>query len=261
MVGILRNKNVATRFQILAEIAAGQPDIQQKDIARRLNITPQAVSNYIKRLLKEGLLTSAGRSQYRVSNEGVDWMLRHLKELQEYFEIVGKAVSNIKVSAAIAGCNLSRGQTVGLVMREGLLFATGDPAVRVRGTAVSDAAEGDDVGITNIQGIISLEIGKVAILEVPGMQKGGSRNVDSGRLQRLIQGKTPVAVTGIEALVALKRTGIQPDCTYGAEEAVIEAASRGLSPVIVCVDEEVPTLIKRLEKANIRYRLSDLRPG
>ncbi|HCP60056.1 MAG TPA: Crp/Fnr family transcriptional regulator, partial [Dehalococcoidia bacterium] len=121
MVGILRNKNVATRFQILAEIAAGQPDIQQKDIARRLNITPQAVSDYIKRLLKEGLLTSAGRSQYRVSNEGVDWMLRHLKELQEYLEVVGKAVSNIKVSAAIAGCNLSRGQTVGLVMREGLL--------------------------------------------------------------------------------------------------------------------------------------------
>ncbi len=54
MVEILRNKNLTTKFQILVEIASKQPNIQQKDIAKKLKITPQAVSDYIKQLLKDG---------------------------------------------------------------------------------------------------------------------------------------------------------------------------------------------------------------
>ena len=261
MVEILRNKNLATRFQILVEIAARQPNIQQKDVARRLNLTPQAVSDYIKQLLKDGLLTSEGRSRYRVSAEGVDWIIKQLKEVQEYSESVEKSVNNIKVSAAIAGCNLAQGQNVGLVMKEGLLFATDDPGVEARGITVSDAVEGDSVGITNIHGIISLDIGEVTILEVANIQKGGSRNVDFDQLRSVIKGKSPIAYLGIEALTCLKRMGIPPDCSYGAKEAVIEAARNGLSSVMVCVDNEIPALIKRLEEAEIKHKLLDLRLG
>jgi putative transcriptional regulator len=259
MVEILRNKNLATRFQILIEIAAQQPNIQQKYVAKTLNVTPQAVSDYVKKLLKDGLLISSGRSRYRVSTEGVDWILRQLKEAQEYFNSVGQAVSNIKVSAAVAGCNLSQGQTVSLVMRKGLLLASDDLSVGAKGLAISNAVEGEDVGITNIQGIIGFEIGKVTIMEVSNMQKGGSRNVDLSQLQRASRGRKPIACVGIEALIALKRIGIQPDYYYGAKEAVIEAANSGLSPVIACVDEEIPILTNRLEEAGIKYRLLDLR--
>ena len=48
MAEVLRSKNLATKFQILLEVAANQPNIQQKDIAGKLNITPQAVSGYVK---------------------------------------------------------------------------------------------------------------------------------------------------------------------------------------------------------------------
>ena len=41
MVEILQNKNSATRFQILVEIAASGPNIQQKSIAAKLDVTPQ----------------------------------------------------------------------------------------------------------------------------------------------------------------------------------------------------------------------------
>jgi len=259
MVEILRNKKLTTRFQILVEIAAKQPNIQQRDIAKTVNVTPQAVSDYVKQLLKDGLLISSGRSRYRVSTEGVDWILKQLKEAQEYFNSVEKTVSNIKVSAAIAACSLSQGQTVGLVMRGGLLFATDDLGVGAKGIAVSDATEGEDVGVTNIQGIISLDIGKVTILEVPNMQKGGSKKVDLDRLRSASRGRKPIASVGIEALIALKRIRIQPDYIYGATEAVIEAANSGLSPVIVCIDEEIPILIKRLEEAGTKHTLLDLR--
>ena len=259
MVEILRNKNTATRFQILVEIAAIQPNIQQNYIAKRLNVTPQAVSDYVKQLLKDRLITSDGPSRYRISTEGADWILKHLKEAQEYFNSVEKAVSNIKVSAAVATYNLSQGQTVGLVMRKGLLMATIDLSVEAKGIAVSDAASGDDVGIANIQGIISLERGEVTILKVPSVQRGGSKNVALDQLKNATRGKKPIAFLGIEALTTLKRVGIQPDCIYGAREAVIEAANSGLSPVIVCTDEEIPTLIKMLEEADIKHKLLDLR--
>lgn len=259
MVEILRNKNLTTRFQILIEIAAKQPNIQQRDIAKTVNVTPQAVSDYVKQLLKDGLLISSGRSRYRVSTEGVDWILKQLKEAQEYFNSAEKTVSNIKVSAAVAACRLSQGQTVELVMRGGQLFATDDLGVGAKGIAISDATEGEDVGVTNIQGIISLETGEVTILEVPNMQKGGSKKVDLDRLQSASRDRKPIASVGIEALTALKRIGIQPDYIYGATEAVIEATNSGLSPVIVCIDAEIPILIKRLEEAGIKHSLVDLR--
>lgn len=261
MVEILRSKNLTTRFQILVEIAAKQPNIQQRDIAKTLNVTPQAVSDYVKQLLQDGLLTSSGRSRYRISAKGVNWILKQLKEAQEYFNSVEKTVSNIKVSAAVAACSLSQGQTVGLVMKGGLLFATDDISVGAKGIAVSDATEGEDVGVTNIQGIISLEIGAVTILEVPNMQKGGSKKVDLDHLRSASRGRNPIASVGIEALTALNRIDIKPDYIYGAKEAVIEAANSGLSPVIICIGEEIPILIKRLEEAGIKYKLLDLRLG
>jgi putative transcriptional regulator len=76
MVEILQNKNAATRFQILVEIAASGPNIQQKNIAARLGVTPQAISNYIQQLVEDDLIVSTGRSHYRVGTKGVNWILK-----------------------------------------------------------------------------------------------------------------------------------------------------------------------------------------
>ena len=84
MIEVLRNKNLTTRFQILVEIANSGPNIQQRDIANKLDITPQAVSDYIAQLIKDKMLTSEGRSSYRVTNEGVNWIIKALRELSSY---------------------------------------------------------------------------------------------------------------------------------------------------------------------------------
>ena len=94
MVEILRNKNLATRFQILVEIADNGPNIQQQDIAKKLDVTPQAISDYVRQLLNEGLLTSAGRSRYNVTNDGVNWIIKVLRELRAYITFIQKAISN-----------------------------------------------------------------------------------------------------------------------------------------------------------------------
>jgi putative transcriptional regulator len=259
MVEILRNKNLATKFQILVEIANSGPNIQQRDIAAKLNVTPQAISDYIRQLVKEALLASGGRSKYRVTNEGVNWIIKVMRELRSYNTFVENAITNISVCAAVADSNLIKGQTVGLEMKEGLLFATEKAREGARGIACSDVRAGESVGVSNIDGIVGLETGKVTILKVPGVQRGGFGMVDIARLRKEGGSGKLVGAIGIEALVALKKLDAKYIYAYGVKEAAIEAASSGLHPLIVCVDDETLDFIRRLEEENIDYELIDLR--
>ena len=47
---ILKQRNLSVKFQILVEIAENQPNVQQKDIARKLELTNQAISEYFQEL-------------------------------------------------------------------------------------------------------------------------------------------------------------------------------------------------------------------
>ena len=258
MTQLLRNKNLATKFQILVEIAANQPSIQQKDIARRIGVTSQAVSEYVIGLEKDGWITSDGRSRYRVTTEGVNWVLKAFRELQGYSNFVEKAVTNVMVSTAIADCDLSKGQKAGLVMREGLLFATDSPSKEAKGIATSDAKKGEDVGISDIEGIVELNVAKVTVLEVPDIQRGGSRSIDLTKLKKEIGGAKYIGVIGIEALVALRRVGVEPDYLYGVTEAAVEAARSGLPFLVVCAGREAPSLLQRLKEESLEYKLVNL---
>jgi len=259
MVEILQNKSSATRFQILVEIAASGPSIQQKSIAVKLGVTPQAISDYIHQLVKEDLVVSTGRSHYRVSTKGVNWMLKILRELRSYASLVEQAVTSITVCAAIAECDINRGQAVGLKMKNGFLFATSQTNGGARGIAVSSVSQGEDVDVSNIEGLVELTRGRVTILQVPGIQKGGSRQVDLELLQAQVANKKQVGAIGIEALISLRRVDIEPRYLYGVTEAAIEAAQCGLSFIIVCTDDAIPGLIKRLQDEGLNYELIDLR--
>jgi len=253
---ILRNRNLATKFQILVEIAANQPNIQQRDVAKKLDVTPQAVSEHIRELVEEGLLASDGRSKYSVTRKGVDWVLKGLRELQSYCAFVREAVTNITVCAAVADSDLSQGQPVGLKMKDGLLFATDAVGEGARGITVTDAQKGQDVGITNIEGIVDLRPGKVTIVKVPGIRGRGSRGV-STRLKKELTGKGLVGTMGIEALTAVRRIGVAAQYVYGVAEAAIEAAHCGLPFLIVCTEEEFPSLLMRLEGEVLEYEVVD----
>jgi len=164
MVEILRSKSYATKFQILLEIASGGPNIQQKAIAGKLNITQQAVSEYIGQLEKGGLIVSSGRSRHKITNEGVNWVLKILRELRNYINTVNKVINSVVVSAVIAADDITRGQTVGLEMKDGIMYATGKTEAGATGLAVSDAKKGEDVAVSGVEGLVGLKKGKVGIL-------------------------------------------------------------------------------------------------
>jgi putative transcriptional regulator len=260
MAQILKSKNLATKFQILVEIAAHQPNIQQKDIAPRLGITSQAVSEYIREMMRDGWLSSQGRSRYKVTKEGVDWILQMSRQLHSYAWLVSKVVADISTTTAIADSDLSAGQPASLYMKDGLLFASNAISAKgAKGTTVTEAKKGQDVGIRNIEGVIKLEPAKVIIGKVHNVQDGGSRSTDLARLKREVKKTRLVGAMGMEALVALMQIDVKPDYVHGVREAAIEAAYCGLPFLVVCSEDKVSILVQRLEEENLDYEIVDLR--
>jgi len=259
MVNILQSKRDSSRFQILVEIAAHQPNLRQKEVAGRLGVTPQAISEYIKELVADGLVSTDGRMRYSITKEGVEWLLDGAAELKRYARVVmEEIISHVSVWTALAELDLAEGERVSLEMRKGLLYANKKQGIDASGITISDAEAGEDVGVSDLKGLISLEEGKITVCKVPRVQAGGSRKVDVDLLKGIISGDRMIGALGIEALVALRKTGWEPDVVFGAKESVVEAAYHGIDSVIVSVDEQVPSLLERLESEGLKYELTDL---
>jgi putative transcriptional regulator len=254
---ILRSKKEITKFQILVEIAGHQPDVMQKEIAQRIGITPQAVSEYIKDLVSEGYLFSDGRMRYRITKNGVEWVLERAIELKKYARFVMEdIVSHVSVATAIARGRFKKGEAVSLMMENGLLYAGTDGDVT--GITTSDSELGEDVGVTDLKGMISFPQVNITICKVPRVEKGGSRSVDLEILKSRSIDKPYIAAIGVEALISLRKISVQPNILFGAKESVVEAAFHGLSSLVVSVDEEVPSLLNRLEAEGLNYEVVDL---
>jgi putative transcriptional regulator len=259
MANVLQSKRDSSRFQILVEIAAHQPNLRQKEVADKLGVTPQAVSEYIKELVSDGLVETDGRMRYRITKRGVEWLIESAAELKRYARVVmEEIISHVSVWAAIADEPLEEGAAVTLEMRDGLLYAGHNPGVEAGGITIASACQGEDVGISDLRGLISLEEGKITVAKVPRVQLGGSRKVDLETLRKLVGRKCAVGALGIEALVALRKSSREPDTFFGSKEAAVEAAYHGVSSVIVSVDEQVPSLLNRLESEGLKYELLDL---
>jgi putative transcriptional regulator len=256
-------KGKSTKMQVLVEVAALQPKIRQKEVAERVGVTPQAVSEYLKDLVTDGFVKYTKRGQYEVTKAGIELIIEWTNELNNYIRYITEdIVGKVTVWTAIAEEDVGNGTSVGLRMRDGILYAfhSNSKAFGARGTTIGDARKGDDVGVEHLSGIIPMERVHVTIAIVPRVQRGGSAAVDLEALRQIVDNK-PVAVLGLEALVSVKKVGISPLIQFAAAEGVIEAAFRGLSTVVVAVDEAVPPLIAELMSRDISYESVDLSIG
>jgi putative transcriptional regulator len=252
---LLQDKVDATKYQIMIEIAAAKVNIQQRDIAQKLALSPQAVSKYMEDLISNKLVATDGRSKYKVTKKGVGWVLEKYKDLQNHFNQVKTIMTSIATCAAVAGSDISKGRKVGLIMNNGLLYTTAPGNSSATGIAVNSAKSGDDVGISNIEGILPLEMKPVKILSVPGIRRGGTKNADKNILKEEIDENNIIGAIGIEALISLKKIGIKPQYFYGVKEMTVEAVRSGLSVTIVSVDDEIPDLLKKLVEEYLDYRV------
>lgn len=258
MVDVLETKRAATRFRILVEIADRQPAVSQGEIADAVGVTSQAVSEYIRELVEDGFVEMEARSRYRVTKEGVDWMLRAANDVRRYADYVTEDVlGSRQVEAAIAATDITEGTEVSLRLEDGLLIADPSAGGPATGRATTDASEGEDVGITGFEGIIDLEPGEVLVVEIPAVRSGGSRTVSQSRLRELCSEADLIACSGIEAVVAVRKASMEPDTWFGPGAVGADAARRGLDIVIVATVDQVGRVTDALTDSNVGFTVSN----
>lgn len=240
-----------TRLRILVEFAKNQPRVRQSDVADAVDISPQAVSKYVSELEAEGLLASGGRSQYTVTQEGIEWMSRMARELKGYADsVLGDVIGGERLWTAVADDDFEEGEEVFLEIRDGVLCATRKEA-SARGVTVSEASRGDDIGVEHEAGIVDLSEGSVTVFVVPDVSEGGS-DAYEGEVP-----EGPLGAVGTEALVLLRKAEKEPDFYFSADEASAAAAIHGIDVSLFVSRSRLPGVLRTLEGEEVEFEVVD----
>jgi putative transcriptional regulator len=258
MPDVLADKRTATRFRILVAIAERQPAVSQGEIADAVGVTSQAVSEYVQSLTDDGYVNREGRSRYRVTKEGVDWLLGAAEELDRYLDrVTGDVLGTVSEDAAVAAGSIREGETVTLRMQDGLLHAIPGADGPATGVATTDASDGGAVGVTGFEGVIEFEPGTVSVLQIPPV-RSESRPFDRDRLTARCRTASVVTAAGVEAVVALDSVEVDPDTTFAAGEVAGAAASRGLDAVVVATTDAVGRVTDAVRDAGVDHEVIGL---
>lgn len=260
-----KKRGALTHFQILSEISKQDPHLKQKDLAEKLDITIQAVSENIKTLIELGYITSKdGRSPYKITQKGIDKVKRDAISLRKYSDSVLETMNHYKtIWPAIASEDLEKNQMVGLYMEDGVLYAHRKNE-NATGIVLDDAEAGSDVALTNLTGIIDLTVGEATIINLPTIKEGGSKSTDINLIRNVYENGTKnnakidkIAVAGTIARVVAEKLGFGIDIQFAAPQATANAARKGLNVLVLCVGDMTKSFVRELEGEKIKYNIID----
>ena len=257
MVDVLDNKRAATKFRVLVEIAERQPAVNQGEIADAVGVTSQAVSEYIRELVDEGLVEKEARSRYRVTKRGVDWLFQQASDVRRFADHVTEDVlGSMQEDAAFATDAIETGETVSLSIEDGLLHATPGEEGPATGVATTDAEAGEVVGVTGFAGIIDLDPGEVTVFQIAPIRSGAPEGSEA--LAEAANAADLVAAAGVEAVAALEESGVDPETTFAAGAVAADAAGRGLDVVVVATTDLAGRVTDALRDAGLAYEVGDV---
>ncbi len=256
-IPLLKDKGEFTKFQILLEIMRNQPHIKQKDISDKIGITIQAISKYFKKLTKEGLLEAGNeRADYHLTPKGVTKLREDMRLLENYVNAVKHDLKIEHAWPAIATQSVKAGEEVGLIMKEGVMYTvpTDSPLTQAKGTALADADAGEDLGLKDLHGKVKVNQGKILIVKLPSIRKGGSHATDMAKVKAFYDEFKPnrVGVMGAVGRAVLTKLGHEADIEFGIGRSAAIAASRGLNVFVLVVGRMVNRMIQEIDQINMK---------
>jgi putative transcriptional regulator len=257
---VFKKKGELTRFQILAEIAREQPHLRQKDIAEKLGITVQAVSENIKSLVDEGFVeTGMGNARYKITKRGIDKVKNEAVNLRKYADNVLDTMNTYKsVWPAIAKEDMNSGEKVWLEMENGTLYA-GKEKKSAHAEVLKTSTKGEDVALIKLGGTIELKPGHVVIIQVPTINEGGSKACDLEKILEIhAMGFDRVGIMGTVSRAVTNKLEIETDFEFATPNAAVAAAKRGLNVLVFTVGKMSKTIIKQMEKEGLKYTVEDV---
>lgn len=254
---ILKDKGEFTKFQILLEIMRHQPHIKQKDISDKLGITIQAISKYFKKLTKEGLLEAGSeRADYHLTPKGVTKLREEMRNLENYINEIKHDLKIERAWPAIATQPVKAGEEVGLIMKEGIMYTipTDSPLTQAKGTALADAQSGEDLGLKDLHGKVKTKHGKILIVKLPSIRKGGSQATDIAKVRAFYDEFKPdrIGVMGAVGRAVLSKLSQKADIEFGISRSAAIAASRGLNVFVLVVGRMVNRMIQEIDQINMK---------
>ncbi len=254
---LLRDKGEFTKFQILLEIMRPQPHIKQKDISDKLGITIQAISKYFKKLSKEGLLEAGSeRADYHLTPKAMIKLREDIRALESYVIEVKHDLKIEHAWPALATQPVKAGEEVGLIMKEGVMYTVSpdNAAFEAKGIALADAKPGEDLGLKELHGKVKMKQGRILIVKLPSIRKGGSRAVDLVKLKVFYDEFKPdrVGVMGAVGRAVLNKLGLKADIEFGISRSAAIAASRGLNVFVLVVGRMVNRMIQEIDQINMK---------
>jgi len=256
-VTLLRDKGKFTKFQILIEVMRNQPHVKQKDIADKMGITVQAVSKYFKKLVKEGLLEfGSEKAYYRLTSKATAELHNELMNLENYVVSIKRELKIKRALPAIATQPVKAGEEVGIIFKEGVMYvlSPNDPAIEAKGITIENAQPGEDVGLKNLQGKIKRKQGKILIVKLPSIRKGGSRVVDLAKIKDFYNEFKPdrIGVMGAVGRAVLNKLNLKADIEFGISNSAAIAASRGLNVFVLVVGRMANLMIQEIDFLNMK---------
>ena len=226
---ILRSKREVSRLQILVEIAEHQPSVRQQEIAEKLGVTPQAISEYIRELVDEGKVSSERQGQLRGDQDEVSNGCRKKRRAARILRpaLRRDIIQQVSVWTAIAAEDLTKEDHVGVYMKAGFLYA-GKKPLAATGTVIADAKKDEDAGVARLNGIIDHKEGMIHVCKVPGSCTGVLKR-SGGKSGWTSFGEAGiVAAVGLEADIGLIKAGKKPARSLVHGKASLRKHSTGL---------------------------------
>ncbi|MCL4412268.1 MAG: winged helix-turn-helix transcriptional regulator [Candidatus Thermoplasmatota archaeon] len=245
----LRDKGAFTRVLVLIELLKGKKRL--KEISSSLNITPQGTSLYIKNLQKEGLVDK----KLDPTTHGVAFIQKFLANLSNFVDEAYGETGIISSCEAIASGKINKKDRVFLRMEDGMLIASKDVKSSSSGISTQDAAKGDPLIVSNLEGIIEVKRGYFYFLHVDISDYHNDEKLR--RIKKFVEKNdiTVIGSFGITAKTFCDRANLGSNI-LAPVETCIEGSVKGMNSLLVYSQEMASFFFQKMAANVNKYRIN-----